>query len=88
MVDRVAKALFKNDHLMRDPHPNAHWLNYTDDAITAIKAMREPTDDMISDACAAAYPVDDEEAVEIWQAMVDEALNASRIPVRPASKTD
>ena len=63
MIEQVARALLVADRSAITPD------YYQRMARTAIEAMREPTEAMID-----AAPISDEEAAEIWPAMIDEAL--------------
>lgn len=58
MVERVALAIAASDDIAR----------------LAIKAMREPTEDMQSAGYNAGHASYREEARMVWQAMIDEAL--------------
>lgn len=76
MVERMARAmatvLFEDADVYwgLDPIPVAvekFWQDYDPAARAAIKAMREPTEGMISAAL-------DDDCRDIWTAMIDEAL--------------
>ena len=61
MIERVAQAL-------EDELPGGE--NYEALARAAIAALREPTEEMV----LAAFPYTDPRIKEIWQAMIDAAL--------------
>lgn len=69
MIERIARAMCARDTEGRS------YEYYSDDfkamALAAIEAMREPTTQMRSAACAAAWYRNDQ-----WKAMIDEALKA------------
>lgn len=99
MIDRVARAMciadgMNPDHLPNEDYADGHevqWMLYRNMAKAAIKAMREPTDDMLR-ACWTnhhpwrenAPPPEDrqmpfnemcEQVKADWQDMIDAALN-------------
>lgn len=61
IIDRVAKAI--------EEVVGEYWCDYEEAAKAAIKAMREPTDEMLCDD-----DFDYLEAKVVWQGMIDEAL--------------
>jgi len=80
MVERVARALIDADSTMEGYH-ESHIEAKRKYACAAIKAMRDPTEEMI----AAGRDANDEYASEVapcssfraldsWRAMIDEAL--------------
>jgi hypothetical protein len=85
MVDRVAQELFHGrpagrleeyswDTLTSDWHAA-----FRDTARVAIAAMREPTEEMLNApreayVFAGDFPMSQQEAVDAWRAMIDEAL--------------
>jgi hypothetical protein len=56
----------------------AEWRLYEGTATIAIKAMREPTDAMMSAGDALIEQETDGRASRVWEAMVDAALGAGR----------
>ena len=67
MIDRVAKAI--NDTMLQHGDYKPDEL-----ARAAIEAMREPTDEMYQGVCALDKMWRDSNSAEIWQAMIDAAL--------------
>lgn len=79
MIEQVARALCKADRVKADsydPEYNPIWFHYVPKAIAAITAMREPTDLMGNALNRMGRPYDagSHSATEIWQALVDAAL--------------
>lgn len=84
MVERVARAITIGDPdwpitLDKDKPAVPLWTRYVDSARAAIKAMRQPTPDMLECAREAEYRVVDASLCEendliIWHAMIDGAL--------------
>lgn len=77
MIERVARALAK-----ADPCGDPDW-DYTEEAIAAIKAMREPTDEMVNigEHCAdGCYKIDPcgKGAEHIFITMIDAALGENK----------
>ncbi len=69
MVERVARALCEADGCTWDAWKDKKLSHFHGRAETAIRAMREPTLDMV-DAV-----IDTEFYAEIWQQMIDAALS-------------
>ena len=67
MIKRVTKAIMDKTLEFKT---KGDWLSYEDLAYAAIAAIREPTEEMI----LAAFPYTDPRIKEIWQAMIDAAL--------------
>lgn len=81
MIEWVARAIYETE-----PHLNqgvaVPWPELSKEtplrsnayasARAAIAAMREPTKDMVQDACAIGEP----SVEEIWEAMIDAALSS------------
>jgi hypothetical protein len=89
MIDRVAKALFADyQKSALGPDLTQTWStlpNYSKDhaysqARAAIAAMREPTEEMYHGVCALNKRWQDSNSAEIWQAMIDAALECSTKP--------
>lgn len=91
MIERCCRVMcadagFNPDEVM--PNDGPRWVYYKPLFISAIKAVREPTDGMIAAASdteevslRASYPDSDASfiiggEVIIWQAMIDAALGA------------
>jgi hypothetical protein len=84
MVERVARALCEQSYAKSDEKLPWYWHSETSDerdewramARAAIEAMREPTDRMCNSG-AAKWDDDwctETNALNMWQAMIDEAL--------------
>lgn len=76
MIEKVARALAAatfecSDDDVTSRHIDAAWPIYRDQAIAAIKAMREPTPEMIEAAWAEALA---EDADGVWREMIEAAL--------------
>ena len=76
-IERVARAIC----VANDSEPDAPngavgplWKLYDADARAAIKAMREPTDEMIRSGAEGSGEDSDCVAICAWRAMIDEAL--------------
>lgn len=67
MIERVARALCGHD-------PDKYWQLFVPGAQAAIKAMREPTEEMIFAPDMSSLDARDQSTAEIWQAMIDAAL--------------
>ena len=67
MVERVARALAEKEGFCWENCAQCVWI---DDARAAIAAMREPTEAMLG-------PPWNYGRLEIWQAMIDEALQGT-----------
>jgi hypothetical protein len=89
MIDRVAKALFADyQKSALGPDLTQTWStlpNHAKDhaysqARAAIAAMREPTEEMYQGVCALNKRWQDSNSAEIWQAMIDAALECSTKP--------
>lgn len=88
MVEPVARAIYVSISAGRSVRP---WEDipaplrapYLKDAIAAIKAMREPTEEMVglgehcADACYKIDPCNDGPR-HIWQTMIDAALGENK----------
>jgi hypothetical protein len=78
MVERVARALCRSKSAAQpggwiERHINENWPVFMDDARTAIEAMREPTEAMLT----AAHVHGKNHAIEMrqaWRDMIDEVL--------------
>lgn len=88
MIERVARAIYVSIAAGRSVRP---WEDipaslrapYLADAIAALKAMREPTGEMMNlgEHCADdCYKIDHcgEGAMHIWQTMIDAALGENK----------
>ncbi|MEJ0096075.1 MAG: hypothetical protein WDN46_22485 [Methylocella sp.] len=82
MVERVARALCRKDGVDPDaPRYNMldgaisgkQWEDYADDALAAIDAMSEPTDEMITAGYEALASVSYTSPNIVWRAMIDRA---------------
>ena len=72
MVERVAKAICcKGESCLRKDCYSKHFL---DDAVLAVRAMREPADDMLQATTSFRFT---DYTLQLWQTMVDEALKPS-----------
>lgn len=70
MIDRVARAIETELNKLNDPSNAGGFIdNY---ALTAIKAMREPTEKMIKKAKNYGFNTD---SITIYQSMIDSILN-------------
>lgn len=88
MVERIAKALARVDgYTVRDRyvHGGPMWRQYEDAALAVIRAMREPTEEMVGDAEQADDDLSRRQqesggagfglgAAGIWRTMIDAAL--------------
>lgn len=96
MIERIARAI-RAANALDDEGP---YVGFKDAerrfdarlARAAIEAMREPTDDMLEqcygmstsgDGDGGCY-ADKRDAKELWQRMIDEALNVPSTDARPA----
>ncbi|UAB76969.1 hypothetical protein INR77_08920 [Erythrobacter sp. SCSIO 43205] len=76
IIERAARAIVAADN--RDPdaiHPlglgKPQWQHYTKQAEAVLRAIREPSEEMIkAGSCGGDWP----HASETWQAMIDAAL--------------
>jgi hypothetical protein len=68
IIERAARALCKFEHGVED-----YWLGYRPEAISVIKAMREP-DEGMRNAAIGNNGVGPFTAEKVWQAMIDQAL--------------
>jgi hypothetical protein len=79
MVERVARALWVahcDAHTDEGSQVQDHPM-YIAQARAALHAMREPTEAMLSMGCidlGSGGDLDDKNVLQIWQAMIDEAL--------------
>lgn len=82
MIERVARAICK-----AQTQSEQVWQAFLPEAIAAIEAMREPTDEMVeaqeravssSEYAALRYDVPDDELLRIYTAMIDAALTDHR----------
>lgn len=84
MVERVAKALWENSQLKpyhvidvapatAVPESGPDWQRFVPVAREVIKAMREPSDAMVSSGLPVA-DMDSGHPEDIWRAMIDAAL--------------
>ena len=83
-IDEVARAMCEADggdwfaaDCMRTANgesPEEQRQYWTEKAIAAVKAMREPTD-LMGNGLPAGYRPGSHSATEIWRAMVDAALS-------------
>lgn len=80
MIERVARALAECDGLTICSDASYRMSSYGIRAIAAIKAMREPSDEMLGEAHdTLLYSVKGEElgiARAVWSHMIDAALGA------------
>ena len=73
MIERIARALCKESG-----GKDIYWENWIDDAVLCIKAMRDPTPDMIKAGFESISPSCDINPQELriaWQAMIDSILS-------------
>lgn len=77
-IERVASAIIKaqNDWEMGILHPLAEGSVAHQQAVYAIEAMREPTEQMIT----RGYFETSEEVEDVWKGMIDEALGIPETP--------
>jgi hypothetical protein len=73
MIERVARAIEEASVVDWLAQPD-YALKMRNCAIAAIKAMREPTEDMVEGSFLLQEPEHCEERKAIYQAMIDEAL--------------
>ena len=69
MIKRVAKAISN-----ASGQPAAYWGDFKGQAHEAIKAMREPTEEMMMAYMRVWEDATPHDATQGWQAMIDEAL--------------
>lgn len=79
MIEKVADAIsisFRDEGYIEGVSDPNEWNEFIKAAEAAIKAMREPTDEMIFDGLIdpGAWGVDMLYIKEVWQAMIDNAL--------------
>lgn len=83
IIERAARALARRDS--NGPGDESEWPSYTNDARAVLRAIREPSEGMVKDACARKFEVSadgyshhgglyPDSAAETWQAMIDAAL--------------
>lgn len=72
MIDRVARAMCGKESLELLWHGDRMY--WVEKATQAISAMREPTVAMYSAGCDSDHSVEGPPAVDVWHAMIDEAL--------------
>ena len=77
MVERVARALAKEEGYAYDPFP------YDARARAAIEAMRDPTEEMLDFFIYPTNECDDPDFKAIWQLMIDSALQNQPIDFPP-----
>ncbi len=78
-IDRVAAAIYEAQGIVfagTDPGPFETWPDddkecYRVLAVAAIRAMREPTEEMLE---AAYYAAMAEKANDVWQEMIDSVI--------------
>jgi len=77
----------KPDDEYAQQYANAAWQSHSPQVAAVLKAIREPSEDMIREGCLADFPggrygestfteaqIGKEDAPVIWQAMIDAAL--------------
>lgn len=89
MIERVARAMAKRNHpSASDRDIDDMWEGWSADAYAAIKAMREPTEAMVSSGGDCDWDgYEDPNMASAWRLMIDEALDPTvEIPLIDMSK--